>query len=372
MNDKVAKFSSRETIAEEAAEWLILLDRGQPPSDDELSGLHAWMEESRVHREELLSLARLWEKMNVLTELAVPLGVADQSPAQPKPVRSGRLRWATAAVVIIAVTLFFSIARDPDPNAANGLYATAIGQQQSTTLPDGSSILLNTDSQVRVEYEDDFRNIYLLQGEALFEVSRDKDRPFRVYAGDGRIEAVGTAFSVYLRNNAVDVTVTEGKVLLSTISQHQIMRDAQAEAKPGLSRTLFWLDNDGQAVKTLGFLERGQSTTIQPGMDMTANPQSTLGEIVTIDEQELSRRISWSNGVLTFSGESLETVVEEFSRYTTMAIEISDPKIRAIKIGGRFPIGRTEEMLESLETNFGLSVTQLAPNHVVVAAAESP
>ena len=372
MNDKVAKFSSRETIAKDAADWLILLDRDQPPSDKELSRLRSWMEESRAHRDELLSLARMWEMMNVLTELAVPLGAAEGSRRRRKQLIFGRLGLATAAIALFVLSLFFMVGNDPAPIAGNGLYVTAIGQQQSTILPDGSNILLNTDSQLRVEYEDDVRNIYLLRGEALFEVSKDKDRPFRVYAGDGRIEAVGTAFSVYLRNNTVDVTVTEGKVVLATMSKEQIKPDTQSASNSELNYSLFKLDSDDSAVRTLGFLEGGQSTTIISGTDETTRSESAISEILTIDEQELNKRISWRDGVLTFTGESLETVIEELSRYTTIAIEISDPEIKAIKIGGRFPIGHTEEMFESLETNFGLRVTQLRPNHVVVGAADSP
>ena len=370
MNSKVAKFSSRETVANDAAEWLILLDREQAPSDEELSRLRSWLNESPAHREELSSLARMWEMMNVLTELAVPLGAADRSQVRRKQVISSGLRWATAAVAFIAAALFFAIGTNPDPASDNGLYVTAIGQQQSITLSDGSSILVNTDSQLRVDYANDFRIIYLLRGEALFEVSEDKDRPFRVYAGDGRIEAVGTAFSVYLRDNTVDVTVTKGKVALATVGREQTEPDMRGDSEPESDRALLELDDDSSVVTTLGFLEGGQTTTITSGVDETANLKSTIGEILTIDERELSRRISWRDGVLTFSGDSLETVVEEFSRYTTMTIEITDPEIRAIKIGGRFPIGHTEEMLDALETNFGLSVTRLGSNHVVVAAAD--
>ena len=371
MNSNVARFSSRETIAKDAAEWLVLLDREQPPSDEELSRLRSWMNESPAHREELLSLARMWEMMNVLTELAVPLGVAERSQMRRKQQIFGGLRWATAAVALISAALFFVIGADPEPDADNGLYATAIGQQQSITLSDGSSIVLNTDTQLSVEYADDYRSIYLLRGEALFEVSEDKDRPFRVYAGDGRIEAVGTAFSVYVRDNTVDVTVTEGKVAVASISHGQAKPGSGANSESSISAAISEADNDASA-RTLGYLEGGQVTTITSGIDEVANLGSTMGEIVTIDEQELRKRISWRDGILTFSGDSLETVIEEVSRYTTLTIEIADPEIKAIKIGGRFPIGHTEEMFDALEANFGLSVTQFGSNRVVVAGASSP
>ena len=71
-----------------------------------------------------------------------------------------------------------------------------------------------------------------------------------------------------------------------------------------------------------------------------------------------------------FSGDSLEDVVKEVSRYTTVSIDLPDPVIRQIRIGGRFPVGETEVMLAALETNFNVRVTHLGHNRVVLTAAE--
>jgi len=71
-----------------------------------------------------------------------------------------------------------------------------------------------------------------------------------------------------------------------------------------------------------------------------------------------------------FSGDRLEDVVKEVSRYTTVSIEIPDPAIRSMRIGGRFPVGETEVMLAALEANFNLRVTRLGYNRVVLSADE--
>ena len=95
---------------------------------------------------------------------------------------------------------------------------------------------------------------------------------------------------------------------------------------------------------------------------------NALDNIRNINEQDISKRLSWTEGVLIFSGEPLEDVVREISRYTTVSIEFSDPAVSAIRIGGRFPVGETETMFDSLETNFGLQVIRLDHNHVLVSA----
>ena len=84
----------------------------------------------------------------------------------------------------------------PWRSAGEQVYVTQIGEQQTIVLPDQSQILLNTDSRVAVSYQADRRLLTLHKGEAHFDVAHDAKRPFDVYAGGGRVNAVGTAFTV--------------------------------------------------------------------------------------------------------------------------------------------------------------------------------
>ena len=77
----VVEFPDTSAIKEESARWLIRLDGDDPLSAQEEEELRAWLNRSDAHREQLHKLAGLWGKMNVLTELAVPLGsVSRRSP----------------------------------------------------------------------------------------------------------------------------------------------------------------------------------------------------------------------------------------------------------------------------------------------------
>jgi transmembrane sensor len=350
----IVEFPDRSEVAREAAEWLIRLDADTPPSEEELKTLGEWLHRSPAHREELESIAALWGRMNVLTELAVPLGNAS------RPGTRSRVPWRRAGVLVasiaaVAAVVAILIARGPaaDPLLeTNGLYATAVGQQTTKGLADGSRIMLNTNSQIKVEYGDRYRRVYLLQGEALFTVAKNAERPFRVYAGNGLIEAVGTAFSVYLRGAEVDVAVTEGRVSLASIES-----PANQSAQH-------------QGMQPLGLLSAGQVATIRSSLaDPAAGSASVLEEFEPIPPQQLAQRLAWSEGVLMFSGETLENVVKELGRYTTVSIEIPDETIRSMRVGGRFPVGETETMLSALETNFNLRVIRLSHNRVVLAPA---
>ncbi len=376
MRENVVTFPDRKAIEEEAGAWLIKLDGDSAPSAEELASLREWLERSPVHREQLGSLADIWGKMNVLTELAVPLGHPEgrtnrsfaESLRHAIP-QMGRAGFVTAVIVIgIGVAATFWLRPEPFLSS-NGLYATAVGQQQSTTLADGSVVLLNTNSQIKVDYNSQYRNIRLLQGEAHFTVAKNAARPFRDDAGNGRVQAVGPPFSVYLKDNTIDVTVTEGKVELASVSRPETNRLPPPGTPPGTDQSSG--SNaiiDSGIVETLGTIRAGESATLQSFLD--ADIVSTINAIETIEAQEMAKRLSWREGILTFAGDPLEVVVDEISRYTTVSIEITDPVVRATRIGGRFPIGETDAMFDHLEANFGLRVTRLSHDRVLVSVAE--
>ena len=350
----IVELPERKELAEEAAQWLIRLDGDAPPSDEELRALGEWLHRSPAHREELESMAALWGRMNILTELAVPLGHASRAIPMQRPLwrRAGVLLTATAALVILIGVMIMQSRTTNPMLETNGLYATAVGQQSTMKLADGSQVMLNTNSQIKVEYGETHRNIYLLQGEALFTVAKNSERPFRVYAGSGLIEAVGTAFSVYLKGAQVDVAVTEGRVALASINTPR----AQVS------------DVDHASMQSLGVVSAGEVATIRsPATDPAADGVAVLQELEPIPPQALAQRLAWQSGVLMFSGETLENVVKELGRYTTMSIEIPDDTIRSMRVGGRFPVGETEAMLAALETNFNLRVIRVSHNRVVLA-----
>lgn len=376
MKENIVEFPDRKAIEEEAGAWLIKLDGDSAPSAEELTALREWLKRSPVHREQLGSLADFWGKMNVLTELAVPLGhpedrvnrsfVGSWRYAIPRIGRAG----IAMAVIVIGIGVASTFWIGPEPLlSSNGFYATAVGQQQSTTLADGSVVLLNTNTQIKVDYNSEYRNILLLQGEAHFTVAKSAVRPFRVYAGNGRVQAVGTAFSVYLRDNIVDVTVTEGKVELATVNRSGTNRLPQQGTPPWTAESSgsnAVVDNG--LVETLGTINAGESATLQSFL--VADTVSTTNVIEKVEAREMAKRQSWREGMLTFDGDPLEVVVDEISRYTTLSIEITDPVVRATRIGGRFPIGETDAMFDALEANFGLRVTRLSHDHVLVSVAE--
>ena len=384
--EKVYEFANRAAIEREAGEWLIKLEGDKPPNAEERKALQEWINRSPAHREEINNLAAFWGRMNVLTELAVPLGKTESQIAgeQARERLTGGLRGfaAAAGVFGIAVAILLAYASfyqlDTLQHQDSGFYATVVGQQKTATLEDGSIVQLNTNTQLEVNYQRSFRDIRLLQGEAHFTVADDPDRPFRVQAGKGRVQAIGTAFAVYLNGRNVDVMVTEGRVGLAFINDaaggkegiEDNPRDSRSrrsglERESSIGHNLFTDDDDENLyAEDLGLLNAGQATTIRNALGKEFYMAGELELVESIDRDELERRLLWREGLLKFTGDPLEDVVKEISRYTSLSIEITDPAVRSLRIGGQFRVGETEAMFKSLEVNFGIHVARVGGNRV--------
>ncbi|MEX2525665.1 MAG: FecR domain-containing protein [Gammaproteobacteria bacterium] len=350
----IHEFPDRGSIEAEAREWLIRLDSEIPLGGDETEALHEWLNRSPAHRRELRRISTFWDSANILTELAVPLtsprtGLRKVFSGGGVAAYTGYGIGTVAAALLIFVSLSFMEWNVPGSETTDkGIYASTIGQIRSVVLQDGTTVHLNTDSLIEVDYSGGSRKIRLLRGESHFQVVSNSRKPFEVYAQGNLVRAVGTAFSVHLLENDVKVTVEEGKVELIMVGEKR--------PEGGDSNV------SSSSQKVVAALEHGQSTTF----GSLANDGT--GDIVTLAEEQLHRQFSWREGVLSFSGEPLIEVVNMINRYTFRTIDIVDPELEALPIGGRFRVSELEEIFEVLQTNFGIRVSRVGKQHILLRA----
>jgi transmembrane sensor len=218
-------------------------------------------------------------------------------------------------------------------------YATAIGAQKRFTLADGSVVALNTNSQIDVEILGNRRDIHLVHGEAYFEVVHDKTRPFTVYANQYVVRDIGTAFAVHLLDKGlVNVRVTKGSVEI---------------AAPG---------PDGRGsddVKSLG--------VVVAGRDVVFGQKIERAEVVS--DADLGRKLAWRQGQLIYSGQPLAEVLADISRYSDIEIELADPALGNLPVGGAFSVNQTDAIFAALENNFGVHVEWIDARHVRLTSA---
>jgi transmembrane sensor len=364
--DNNKHLSDKNTIEAEAAKWLVRLDGERVLSMNEKQDLKEWLGRSRDHREELSEQNKFWGNQ-VLTELLIPK-VENVSVTDVKYSPLSFFHYFSSSPRIRAASLAFSIAiigcitfyatKDVLLDY-NGIYTAKIGEQTETTLADGTVIELNTDSQVKVEYNEHFRNIRLIKGEAHFIVAKNAQRPLRVYAKYGRVEAVGTEFTIHIKQNDVDVLVTEGQVELSALSRQESNIDASIKSDAfyqGYSKLLTTIDS-------------GQSATFLPFTSLNMMTSESLGVVYEHSSNEISKSQAWRNGWLIYSGEPLEHVLTEMKRYSNVTIDVIDPQIKQLPMGGRFKVGDINGVLHALENNFDIKVTWLGENHIQLSKA---
>lgn len=393
--ESIIEFPDRDVIEDEAWVWLIRLDGDKPLSDSEERTFDEWLARSPAHREMLKTLNTFWAKSNVLSELMEPesimtlcrkrlLGFFWPRSGFKRGFRGtfkGAFRVVAVTSVLMAFTFVFMM-NEQGITASNGLYVTAVGQQKVITLADDSQLQLNTNSQIQVDYNKGYRNIRLLQGEVHFDVAKDASKPFRVYAGSGRVQAVGTAFNVYLNNNEVDVFVTEGRVSLAS-TLPPVLSDSESRLHIAANDKSLNETADLYAetqLNGLGVFSAGQGVTLKEtqeksaGQSQGAIQRHSIVELlseVKDDVKTQQSRLAWRQGLLIFSGETLEEAMTEVGRYTTVTIEIVDPALRQLKIGGQIQVSDTDSMFKALEANFGLTVKRLSYNRVQVVAKDS-
>lgn len=204
-------------------------------------------------------------------------------------------------------------------------YATQVGAMNTVPLQDGSQITLNTDTRLRVALESHERRIELDRGEAFFDVAKDPARPFIVAAGDRRIVAVGTQFSVRLENDNVRVAVAEGKVRIEPAKP-------QPSSGRGTSANIL--------VDTGGIAETHQ-------MKVTVHASSS---------PEVDQLLRWRQGLIALHDTPLSQAAAEFNRYNNRKIVIRDAAIADIRVGGSFKSTNADAFLWMLQRGFGISV----------------
>lgn len=244
------------------------------------------------------------------------------TPAQEKfahmPARTAPPRYAAiAACLVVALGALAWVGVGMLPRES---YSTAVGGLASVPMQDGSKVTLNTNSEIRVALSDTERRVNLEQGEAFFQVAKDPSRPFIVSAGDQRIIAVGTQFSVRREGGDVRVIVTEGLVRV----------------------------------------ERGGGPKLLPSAELAAGSVArTGGEGVLIQHKpvaEVEEYLSWRKGFLVFRETTLAQVVMEFNRYSTRKIVIDDDSLAGMRIGGSFRSDNVDSFLRLLRDGFDIEV----------------
>lgn len=336
----VVDFTNQGSIDDQAARWVAKLDFDEPDKET-FEAFKQWINQSSEHRTAFESYVGVWGRMNILSQLVPPREQkSEQKPGFWRHSNSffAIKPWLVVCSLLVAVVLIFQNVKTPAPK----FYTTEIGEQATFKLNDGSTALLNTNSRIEVRYTRERRLVRLDYGEVHFDVMSNPDIPFEVYAGQGLVRAIGTAFTVHLRKDDVEVVVTEGVVEIGAVEGDAV--EESIVERNAVKPTASSQPHGGQNSKRSQVLAGSLAT-----YDRYTAKHILLAELDKIDE-----KLSWHNGLLVFEDEPLEKVVAEVGRYTATRILIPERKIRQLKIGGQFKVGDTAAMFEALKISFNI------------------
>lgn len=331
--------NNQPSVKAQASQWLARLESDEVSREDR-QAFAVWLQADPSHRDEFERLKDLWGDMNILTQIRRP---------KPQPSLSfGQWLPMASALCVLVLLAFMVLPLEQTDN----FYTTAVGEQRELTLADGTVVLLNTDSALKVDYTPERRSLYLVRGEAHFDVFHDPLRPLEVSAESGLVRAIGTAFSVRIKEvGIVDVLVTDGVVEIESV-QGLLPVSVSDNALPNKAQP---------PIKSPPKVSAGNVFTIDGASVQAAKP---------VAQEVIARRLSWQQGMLNFQGEALVDVVEEVGRYTPVEIIITDSAARQLRVGGYFKVGDTEALFEALERGFGVKVNKVDNQLVYLSMAE--
>ena len=176
----IVNFPDHGAIEAEAALWVIRLENDKM-SAESYAEFQAWQRRSPHHREALSRLTTLWSDFDILQDAASPSqeNVGDGVKTSPIHAVPWRRLGAIAAGVLVmfGAAYWYSKGQYPASEPAGTLastvrqhYETAVGTQKTVNLPDGSKVLINTDTSLDVAFSATGRDVYLRRGEAFFDV----------------------------------------------------------------------------------------------------------------------------------------------------------------------------------------------------------
>jgi transmembrane sensor len=318
----------------EASQWLIRLETD--PTPELKAAFEEWLAADARNRAAYVRLEKTWRHADVLRKLRPLDGEVDENIidkfGEPgaivvTPRRKAWLPWLAVAasllIVAVGTVTWVSYSRAGWQN-----YKTEPGGFQRISLPDGSTAFLNTNSEIRVKMTADRREIVLSRGEALFTVAHDPQRPFDVTAADTVVRAVGTEFSVRLRDQQqVDVIVREGRVAIDPPDDLP---------EPKLAQQRVTLPN-------LSTLAAGESVSVK-ARKLTVRK---------VPAEDMTRKLAWTQGRLWFDRVTLAEAVAEFNRYNRRQLVIDDPAIESFHIGGTFDTQDVDNFVGALRS-FGI------------------
>ncbi|WP_075188234.1 FecR family protein [Teredinibacter haidensis] len=318
--------------------WLIHGDREAADASQQRE-FTQWLAANPHRQQKADAISGVWNSQEFITALqqsaseealSSPSSLTNTKAAADRRENLFSPKWLTA-LGIAASILFATFVLDWQPHMepVMQVYQTQRQQVDQALLEDGTTLLLGSASRVNVAYQTQTRHVELLSGEALFQVQKDKTRPFVVETAHVRMEALGTSFNVYHRESATELRVLEGQVAVNLLAQP-----------------------DNHLV-----LHAGEQILVSA---------KKLGVTTHFDPQN-SR--SWRQGWLHTKNMRLQELLIELNRYAPKDVIAGSRAVENLPIKGSFDLANTDKNLEIIAALHHLEIQRLSGQIVLKLSA---
>ncbi|MGB3431288.1 FecR domain-containing protein [Achromobacter sp.] len=309
-----------------AAEWYAVLQDTEAGSRQH-AAWQCWLDVRPEHR-------RAWAHVMAVSRRFALLRNDGEREAAEKAVqvasrRPPSRRRAVGHVLAlggVGILAWLAWRRTPLPavvTAWRSDYATGIGEQRSIVLADDTRVWLNTRSAINVDFNEDHRLLTLANGEILIETGHDTRRPFFVATRYGRVQALGTRFTVRQTDDDVLLAVYDGQVGIQTLA--------------------------------------GRNALVQAGEQR----RYTADDISTAAPADPARE-AWSRGVILAENLSLADLIAELGRYHVGHVGV-DPRIAGLRVVGRYPANDLDRTLAMVARDLPIRIQRTLPWWVTLA-----
>lgn len=297
-----------------------------------------WKSRSGDNADLFEEYSRLWRSMGLLKEMEAVDTVKALKAVSKKIGSEGSSSYRlitilsrVAAILFIPLLSYVLIAGfsgnrkavDLRPDIAWQTMSTGVGMRGSIELPDGSSVTLNSGSEIQypTRFSKGIREIKLT-GEAYFEVSQDKKHPFIVNTGKMNVEVVGTTFNVSAYNDDMPV-----RVILETGCISLFSGDWNNRTEIGV---------------------------LKPGQLGEFNKES---RVLSVSNVETEKHLAWKDGNIIFRDDPMSDVISRLERWFNVDIYVADDEILSYEFTAKFHDETLAQVLTLLKLSSGIEST---------------